>query len=44
MARRGRGCRISNLESPADDLLHLIVGAWARYAAFMGRATMRATA
>jgi hypothetical protein len=35
---------ISNLESPADNLLHLVVGAWALYAAFIGRATMRATA
>ena len=35
---------ISNLESPADNLLHLVVGAWALYAAFMGRATMKATA
>ena len=34
---------VSNLESPADNLLHLVVGAWALYAAFMGRATMRAT-
>src|SRR4026209_1260520 len=24
---------ISNLESPADDILHLVVGAWALYAA-----------
>jgi hypothetical protein len=35
---------ISNLESPADNVLHLVVGAWALYAAFMGRATMSATA
>lgn len=35
---------VSNLESPADNLLHLVVGAWALYAAFVGRATMRAAA
>ena len=35
---------LANLESPADDLLHLVVGAWALYAAFMGRTTMSATA
>lgn len=35
---------ISNLESPADNLLHLVVGAWALYAAFMGRTSMSATA
>ena len=34
---------VSNLESPADNLLHLVVGAWALYAAFMGRASIRAT-
>lgn len=28
---------VTNLESPADNLLHLVVGAWALYAAFMGR-------
>jgi len=28
---------LANLESPADNLLHLVVGAWALYAAFMGR-------
>ncbi len=31
---------LANLESPADNLLHLVVGAWALYAAFMGRARM----
>ena len=31
---------ISNLESPADNILHLVVGAWALYAAFMGRPSM----
>jgi len=35
---------ISNLESPADNILHLVVGAWALYAAFMGRPSMSATA
>ena len=25
---------VSNLESPADDILHLVVGAWALYAAW----------
>lgn len=35
---------LANLESPADNILHLVVGAWALYAAFMGRATMSATA
>jgi hypothetical protein len=34
---------ISNLESPADNLLHLVVGAWALYAAFMGRQVTSAT-
>jgi hypothetical protein len=34
---------LANLESPADNLLHIIVGAWALYAAFMGR-TSTATA
>ena len=29
---------LANLENPADNLLHLVVGAWALYAAFMGRA------
>ena len=28
---------LANLESPADNLLHLVVGAWALYAAFMAR-------
>ncbi len=27
----------TNLESPSDNLLHLVVGAWALYAAFMGK-------
>lgn len=27
---------ISNLESPADDILHLVVGVWALAAAFLG--------
>jgi len=27
---------VSNLESPADDVLHLVVGVWALAAAFMG--------
>jgi hypothetical protein len=27
---------ISNLESPADDILHLVVGVWALGAAFLG--------
>jgi hypothetical protein len=27
---------ISNLESPADDILHLVVGVWALSAAFLG--------
>jgi uncharacterized protein DUF4383 len=31
---------LANLESPADNLLHLVVGAWALYAAFMGRPSM----
>lgn len=31
---------LANLESPADNLLHLVVGAWALYAAFMGRQSM----
>jgi hypothetical protein len=34
---------ISNLESPADNLLHLVVGAWALYAAFMGRQAISTT-
>ncbi len=28
---------LANLESPADNLLHIVVGAWALYAAFVGR-------
>ena len=35
---------ISNLESPADNILHLVVGIWALYAAFMGKSTARAMA
>lgn len=35
---------ISNLESPADNILHLVVGAWALYAAFMGRESRTVTA
>ncbi len=31
---------LANLESPADNILHLVVGAWALYAAFMGRTSM----
>jgi sulfite exporter TauE/SafE len=31
---------ISNLESPADDILHLVVGIWALAAAFMPRGMM----
>ena len=31
---------ISNLESPADDILHLVVGVWALAAAFMPRGMM----
>jgi len=31
---------LANLESPADNLLHLVVGAWALYAAFIGRTSM----
>jgi hypothetical protein len=31
---------ISNLESPADNILHLVVGVWALGAAFMPRGTM----
>ena len=27
---------LANLESPADDVLHLVVGVWALYAALMG--------
>lgn len=34
----------ANLESPADDLLHLVVGVWALYAAFMGKEMMPAKA
>jgi hypothetical protein len=35
---------LANLESPADNVLHLIVGAWALVAAFMGRTSVSATA
>ncbi len=35
---------VSNLESPADDILHLVVGIWALYAAFMGKSAVAATA
>lgn len=31
---------ISNLESPADDILHLVVGIWALAAAFLPRRAM----
>ena len=31
---------ISNLESPADDVLHLVVGIWALAAAFLPRSRM----
>ena len=31
---------ISNLESPADDVLHLVVGIWALAAAFRPRSRM----
>ena len=31
----------ANLENPADSLLHLVVGAWALYAAFMGAKAMK---
>lgn len=30
---------LANLESPADNVLHLVVGAWALYAALGGKAT-----
>ncbi len=33
---------VSNLESPADDILHLVVGIWALYAAFMGKSSTAA--
>jgi hypothetical protein len=33
---------ISNLESPADDILHLVVGAWALYAAWRAPASSMA--
>jgi len=33
---------ISNLESPLDDLLHLVVGAWALYAAWRAPAASMA--
>ena len=28
---------LANLENPADNVLHLVVGVWALYAAFMGK-------
>ena len=31
---------ISNLESPLDDILHLVVGAWALYAAWRPQGSM----
>jgi hypothetical protein len=31
---------ISNLESPADDVLHLVVGVWALAAAFLPRSSV----
>ena len=31
---------VANLESPADDILHLVVGIWALAAAFMPRGMM----
>jgi len=34
---------VSNLESPADDVLHLVVGIWALAAAFMPRGAMATT-
>lgn len=33
---------ISNLESPSDDILHLVVGAWALYAAWRAPAASMA--
>jgi hypothetical protein len=33
---------ISNLESPSDDILHLVVGLWALYAAWRAPATSMA--
>jgi len=35
---------ISNLESPADDILHLVVGIWALAAAFLPRSSMAVAA
>jgi len=35
---------ISNLESPADDILHLVVGIWALAAAFLTRGQMAVAA
>lgn len=32
----------ANLESPLDSILHLVVGVWALYAAFMGKSMMEA--
>jgi hypothetical protein len=31
---------VANLESPLDDILHLVVGAWALYAAWRPQASM----
>ncbi len=31
---------ITNLESPADNILHLVVAAWAFYVSFMGNKSM----
>jgi hypothetical protein len=35
---------VANLESPSDDVLHLAVGVWALYAAFIGKEITPATA
>ena len=35
---------VANLESPADLVLHVVVGLWAFYAAFVGRTAAPATA
>ena len=35
---------VSNLESPADDILHLVVGIWALAAAFLTRGQMAVAA
>lgn len=31
---------LANLENPLDNLLHVVVGLWAFYAAFMGKSVM----